>query len=103
MTLLKAPLVSTPTQKFVRPPCWYYVLHKIKNYGFRVVPNGIKPVTNFIQLLIEVLEFNHADRRTDRQYFPYMPSFHVRIAKSIKVRRKIVGKSLTQTITSSFI
>jgi hypothetical protein len=65
MALLQVALVSTPPHKFVRPPCWYYGLQKIEKYFFRVVPNGITSVLNFIQIHPAALELNQAVRQTD--------------------------------------
>jgi hypothetical protein len=65
MALLQVALVSIPHQKFVHPPCWYYPLYKMKKHDFRVVPNGITSILNFIQIRPAVLELNHADRQTD--------------------------------------
>jgi hypothetical protein len=58
-------LVSNPPHKFVRPPCWYYWLYEIRNYDFRVGPNGITPIRNAIQIRPGVLALNRTDRRTD--------------------------------------
>jgi hypothetical protein len=48
MVLLQVALVSIPPRKFVRPPCWYYQLQEIEKYDFRVVPNGIKSIPNYM-------------------------------------------------------
>jgi hypothetical protein len=55
-------LVSIPSHKFVRPPCWYYQLQDTKEHEFRVVSNDITSIPNFIQISPAVLEVNHADR-----------------------------------------
>jgi hypothetical protein len=64
MALLQVALMLIPPHKFVRPPCCYYLLHKIEKYNFRLVPNGITLMPNFIQICPAVLELNHADRQT---------------------------------------
>jgi hypothetical protein len=66
MALLQVVLVSIPPHKFVHPPCWYYRLEKIVKYDFRVVPNCITSIPNFIQIRPVVLELNHVNRHTDR-------------------------------------
>jgi hypothetical protein len=76
MILLQVALVSVPPHVFVLSPCWYYRLHEIKKYDFRVDPDGIMSIPNFIQICPAVLELNHADRRTDRRGKPYLDSFH---------------------------
>jgi hypothetical protein len=53
-----------PTSQFLRPPCWYYRSEKIEKYDFRVAPNGIMSIPNFIQIFPAVLQLNHADRQT---------------------------------------
>jgi hypothetical protein len=63
--LLQVALVSTTPHKFVRPPCWYYRVQEIEKYDFRVDPNGIASIPNFIQICFAVLEMNHADGPTD--------------------------------------
>jgi hypothetical protein len=79
VALLLVALMSTPTQKFVLLPHWYYRLYKIENYDFRVVPNGITSTLNFIQIHPAVLDLNHAGRqtdgRTDRQTRPALYAF----------------------------
>jgi hypothetical protein len=56
--------VSIPPHKFVRPPCWYYLLKEIENYDFRVFPNGITSIPDFIQVRPDVFLLNHTE--TDR-------------------------------------
>jgi hypothetical protein len=51
---------------FVWPPHWYYSLQEIVKYNFGVVPNGVKSIPNIIQVPPAVLEFNHADRPTEK-------------------------------------
>jgi hypothetical protein len=75
MTLLQEALVSISPHKFVRPPCLYYRLHETEKYDFRVDPNGIISISNFIQIRPAVLELNHADRQTDRHDQSYMRAF----------------------------
>jgi hypothetical protein len=62
MALLQVALVSTPPHKFVRPPCWYYQLWEIGMYDFRVIPNCITSIPNFIQIHPAVLKLKHEDR-----------------------------------------
>jgi hypothetical protein len=40
---------------------------KLKKQNFRVDPNGINSTPDFIQIRPVVLEFNHADRQTDKK------------------------------------
>jgi hypothetical protein len=65
MALLQVVLVSIPPHKFVRPPCWYYRLQEVEKHDFKVDPNGITSIQNFIQTLPVALELNHGDRQTD--------------------------------------
>jgi hypothetical protein len=65
MALLKVALVSIPPDRFVWPPCWYYRRQEIEKNDFRVVPSGITPIRNFIQIRPAFLELNHAGGRTD--------------------------------------
>jgi hypothetical protein len=60
---MQVALVSIPPHKFVRPPCWYCRLQEIEKYGFKVVPDGITSLPNFIQMRPAVLELNHTDRQ----------------------------------------
>jgi hypothetical protein len=58
------------------------IVGNFKKYDFGVVPNGIMPIPNFIQIRPAVLEFNHANRRTDTHDQPYMRLFHAQRAKN---------------------
>jgi hypothetical protein len=31
VTVLQVPVMLIPQQKFVRPPCWYFIMQKIEN------------------------------------------------------------------------
>jgi hypothetical protein len=65
MALLQVALLSITSHKFVRLPCWHYRLYEIEKLDFRVVPDGITSMPNFIQIRLAVLDLNHADRQTD--------------------------------------
>jgi hypothetical protein len=70
--------VSTPPHEFVCPPCWYYQLQEIKKYDFRVDPNGITSIPNFIQNPSSgsrVESCGQTDRQTDRHDHPFCVNF----------------------------
>jgi hypothetical protein len=56
-------------------------LKEIGKYNFKVFPNGIMSIPNFIQIHPAAVELNHADRQTDRDDQPYMCSFHAHLIK----------------------
>jgi hypothetical protein len=53
-----------------------------EKYDFRVDPNGITSITNFIQIHPMVLKLNYVGRQTGRHGQPYMHSFHAHGAKN---------------------
>jgi hypothetical protein len=99
---LQVALVSSSPHMFTRPPCWCYLLYKIKKFAFRVVPSGIKSIPNFIQIRAEVLEFNHVDRHTDSDTTNSMCVHFMGIARRTHInhykKRKVALKLLTRAI-----
>jgi hypothetical protein len=65
MALLQVAIISMPLHEFVHLPCRCYQLQKTEKYYFRVVPNGITTIPNFIQICPVVLGLNHAHRGID--------------------------------------
>jgi hypothetical protein len=55
--------VSGQHHKSVRPSCWYYRLYETEIYDFRLDPNIIMCIRNFIEIRPAVLKLNHADRQ----------------------------------------
>jgi hypothetical protein len=53
-------VVPLPPHKLVRPPCWYYRLHEIKNCYFWVTAGDATTKPNLIIRHGAVLEMNHA-------------------------------------------
>jgi hypothetical protein len=65
MALVQVALVSILPQKFIHLPYQYYQLQEIEKHDFRVVPNGIMSIPNFIQICSALVKLNMQTQRWD--------------------------------------
>jgi hypothetical protein len=93
------PQGTTPLSLFSAPPIKGTLHHPVGKQYFRVNPNGIKPIPNFIQLHPAVLKLNYADR----QHQPYMHSFHAFCAKNTSKTNVFINLHSVQLHSCIFI